>query len=191
MNRRTIPLATLVAALALTAPKAVGALDLGLSVSGQSFGSLDYAEAGILPGLYARGGAIVGIFSRLELEPYVVIEAAPDPLRACMLGADATIPLLGSRETGYFNMFLSAGFLQGFDFRGTDPVGKRYLSFRLTPLAIGDTFYGRRDRMFTAGVLYELEGGSVAFIFNILDFDFFASRKEAPAYSKSAVTSSQ
>jgi len=170
MNIKRVSIAVLAAALAFAAP--ASALDFGLSAAAQSFGSKDYDEAGIRPGLYARGGAILGLFSRLEIEPYAVIELTPDPLRGCIAGADATIALLGSRHDGYFNMFLSAGYARGLDF--DDPgAGKNYLSLRITPLAIGCGYYGRRDRMFTAGVLYELEGKSWTFVFNVLAFDFF------------------
>ncbi len=172
-------LSALVSVLALTAPGTAESLDFGLSGAAQSFGSADYREAGLRPGLYARGGAIVGLSRRLELEPHFVLEVTPDPLRVCLLGADATIPILGSRETSYFNVFLSGGFLQTFDFKGSDPVGERYLSLRLTPLSIGNTYYGRRDRMFSAGLLYGIDGGTLSFVFNILTFDFFRSKKSA------------
>ncbi len=177
MNRKRIPIAALAAALALAAPGAASAADLGLDLSGQSFGSLDYEKAGILPGLYARGGAVIGVFKRLELEPYAVLELAPDPLRGCMLGVDATVALLGSRSDGYFNMFLSLGYARGIDFADLSAGGRNYLSLRLTPLAIGCTQYGRRDRLFTPGILYGIESKSWTFTFNVLGFDFFAGER--------------
>jgi len=171
MSRNRLFISALAAFLALAAPAAAAALDFGLSAASQSFGSKDYAEAGLRPGLHARGGAILGLFSRLELEPYAVMELTPEPLRGCLFGADVNLALLGSRYDGYFNMFLSAGYARGADF--SDPgAGKNYLSLRITPLAIGCGYYGRRDRMFTAGVLYELEGKSWTFVFNVLAFDF-------------------
>jgi hypothetical protein len=179
MIRSRIPLAALAAALALAVPAPAQALDLGLSASGQSFGSRDYAKAGILPGLYARGGAIVGILSRLELEPYVALELAPDPLRGCMLGAEATVPLLGRRADSYFNMFLSVGYARSLDFGDAGTGGRDYLTARLTPLAIGCWQYGRRDRIFTPGIIYALDGGSVTFTFNILGFDFLLKGKNS------------
>jgi hypothetical protein len=172
MNTSNRKLAVLAAVLALAAPLSVAALDLGLSASARSFGSRDYARAGILPGLYARGGALIGVLPRLEIEPYLVVELAPEPFRGCFAGADATVPLMGSRDTSYFNVFLSAGYLRGFDLAGSGG-GRNYLSLKLTPLAIGDVFYGRRDRLFSAGVLYEIEGRSLTFVFDILAFDFF------------------
>jgi hypothetical protein len=176
MNRARITLAALVAALALSSPPRATALDLGLDASAHSFGSLDYTKAGILPGLYARGGAIVGIASRLELEPYIVMELAPEALRGAFAGADLTLSLLGSRDTSYFNMFLSLGYVRGLDL-GKAAEGRNYLSLRLTPLAVGCTRYGRRDRLFTPGILYELEGKSLTFTFNVLGFDFFPGKK--------------
>jgi hypothetical protein len=176
MNRvRTTLVALAAFALSLTAPRGAAALDFGFDASAQAFGSRDYARAGILPGLYARGGAIVGIASRLELEPYIVLELAPDALRGALFGADLTLPLLGSRVDGYFNTFLSLGYARGMDLRG-DAAGRNYLSLRLTPLAIGCANYGRRDRLFTPGILYELEGKSLTFTFNVLGFDFFPAK---------------
>jgi hypothetical protein len=177
MNRaRTTLVAFAGLALLLSAPLGAAALDLGLDASAHSFGSLDYPKAGILPGLYARGGAIVGIASRLELEPYLVMELAPDALRGIFAGADLTLPLLGSRDTSYFNMFLSLGYARGLDLSGA-ASGRNYLALRLTPLAVGCTRYGRRDRLFTPGILYELEGKSLTFTFDVLGFDFFLTRK--------------
>jgi hypothetical protein len=174
MKRARITLAALAAALFMASAGSAAALDFGLNASAHSFGSADYAKAGILPGLYARGGAIVGVLRRLELEPYAVVELAPDTLRGCMLGADATLGLLGSRIDGYFNVFLSLGYARSFDFAHPSAGGRNYLSLRLTPLAIGCTQYGRRDRLFTPGILYELEGRSWTFTFNVLGFDFFS-----------------
>ncbi len=171
MNLKRATIAAVAAALALAAPASAAGLDFGLSAAAQSFGSKDYAEAGLRPGLYARGGAILGLFSRLELEPYAVMQLTPEPLSGGLFGADATLAILGSRYDGYFNMFISAGYARSLDFDDPD-AGKNYLSLRITPLAIGCVYYGRRDRMFTAGVLYELEGKSWTFVFNVLAFDF-------------------
>jgi hypothetical protein len=172
MKRARVTLAVLAAALFASAADSAAALDFGLNASAHSFGSRDYEKAGVLPGLYARGGAIVGVSNRIEIEPYAVVELAPDPLRGCMLGADATIALLGSRVDGYFNMFLSLGYARSFDFAHPSAGGRNYLSLRLTPLAIGCIQYGRRDRLFAPGILYGIESKSLTFTFNVLGFDF-------------------
>jgi len=174
MNRTRIHAALLTFIISIAASVSASALDFGLSTSGQSFGATDYERAGILPGLYVRGGAIVGLFSRLELEPCIIMELAPDPFRGCFVGADATIALLGSRFDGYFNMFVSLGYLRGIDLSKNISEGNNYLSLRLTPLAIGCQYYGRRERIFTVGVLYSIEGESLSFVFNVLSFDFLS-----------------
>jgi hypothetical protein len=173
MNRTRIFAALLVFACSVIASGSASALDFGLSASGQSFGSTDYERAGILPGLYVKGSAIVGLFSRLEFEPCLIMELAPDPFRGCFVGADATFAILGSRFDGYFNMFLSLGYLRGLDLSKNISEGNNYLSLRLTPLAIGCRYYGRRERIFTVGVLYEIGDNSITVSFNILSFDFF------------------
>lgn len=173
MNRTRNFSALLVFVFSVIASGSASALDFGFSASGQSFGSTDYERAGILPGLYVRGGSILGLFSRLELEPCLIMELAPDPFRGCFVGADATIAFLGSRFDGYFNMFVSIGYLRGIDLSKSISEGNNYLSLRLTPLAIGCRYYGRRERIFTVGVLYEIGDNSITVSFNILSFDFF------------------
>ncbi|HOX31098.1 MAG TPA: hypothetical protein PLB91_02135 [Spirochaetales bacterium] len=169
--------AFLAASLALAA-SAAGALDLGLSAGAWSFSrpvSAARAEEGreIEPGLYARAGAIAGIASRLELEAFAVGSLAPAPGRELFLGAEATLPALGSREKSYFNLFASLGYLRALRLEGgLEPAGG-YLSLRVSPLAIGNPSYGRRDRIFSVGALYELGSGEVSLTWSVLTFDFF------------------
>jgi hypothetical protein len=171
---------TLVGALvsALAFPPIAAAADLGFTVATWSFAARDYGEAGLSPGLYAKAGSLVGLAPRLELELYGVAEAAPSPFRDCFIGAEASLPIAGSRLKSYFNAFLSLGFLQAYDsYEGR--IGSSYVSLRLTPLAIGRPYFGRRDRLFSIGALYELGDGSIAFVWSLLACDFFAGADKA------------
>jgi len=172
-----------IARLALAAglawlPLAATAFDLGLSVASWSFSrpvSEARADEGreIARGLYARAGGILGAATRLELEAYAIGELSPLPLRDLYCGAEATIPLLGSGEKNYFNAFASLGFMQGLRLDGGAAPAGRYLSLRVSPLAIGNPSYGRRSRLFSVGALYELGSGEVSLTWSALAFDFF------------------
>ena len=168
----------LVAAALLVAPAAAGALDLGLSASPWSFarplplGGLP-RENGIAPGLYGRASAILGLGRALELEGSATVELAPAPAGAAYLGAEAAFPLAGTREGNYFNLFASLGFLQRVELAGGPGHGGGYLSLRVSPLAIGNPSYGRRDRIFSIGALYELGTGAVSLTWSLFAFDFF------------------
>jgi hypothetical protein len=170
---------------ACVVPMEESAADFGITAATWSFATGDYAAAGLSPGLYAKAGTMLGLAPRLELELYGIAEAAPSPFRDCFLGAEAALPIAGSRVKNYFNAFLSLGFLQGWDCYDGNP-GSKYISLRLTPLVIGKPYYGRRDRMFSIGALYELGEGDIVFIVSLLAFDFFPgadSAQSTPASS--------
>jgi hypothetical protein len=158
-----------------------GAQDLAFSIGAWSF----FRSAGgdlpsRSPGLFASFGACYGLTPRLEAGASVVPRLAPAPFDDLFVEEHVGISLIGDRvsETGgpaiYINTLLDIGILFGaHNVISGAPGFSRALFLRLTPLALGNPYYGRRDRMFSTGLIYDYDAGSVSLFMNIIAADFY------------------
>ena len=132
-------------------------------------------------GQYAGAGIVIGGDSYFELEGVLISEITPAPANTVLGGVLIGISLLGDRNPGYFNVVLSGGYLhgisglnsggEGFDF--SNPEHNDYLILRISPLAIGNSYYGMRERIFSAGIYYDIQRGKTGFVWSWLILDKF------------------
>ncbi len=136
--------------------------DLGIALGPWSF-----AGGGPGPGTYAYSGLVVG-GSRLELEALGIAELTPAPGAAVLAGASIGFSLSGPRIPTYFNVVVDLGYLQTVVEEGQFRLGPSYLLLRLSPLVIGNPWYGHRERIFSLGVLYDIAAAEASIVWNVL-----------------------
>lgn len=164
MLKKMILLGLIVSAPVLNLP----AMDLGLSFGPWSFIPGNSAAA---PGLHAYGGLKIGITERVETELYTITEITPSPLGSTFFGFNMGLSLLGPRYPTYFNMVGDIGILYGLETGNLRTT--RFVTLRLSPLVIGNPYYRHRDRMFTLGLLYDMDNRRLSFTWNVLIFELF------------------
>jgi hypothetical protein len=151
----------------------LGALDVGFSLAPWSF------TGGVTPGTYAGGGFNLGLTPRWEAEVFAVTEVTPAPADTVLAGIQVGFSLLGDRIPTYFNSVIDLGFIHGIQGLNPSVTGgaatslerSNYLLLRLSPLAIGNPYFGMRDRIFSVGLLYRIEDRSVSWIWNWVIFN--------------------
>jgi hypothetical protein len=137
--------------------------DLGLALGPWSF-----ASGGPGPGTYAYTGLAIGGGRRLELEASGIVEMTPSPGDTILAGASLGFSVGGPRIPTYFNVVVDLGYLQTVVDDGQFHLGPSYLLLRLSPLVIGNPWYGHRERIFSLGVLYDIPAASFSVVWNVL-----------------------
>ncbi len=182
LPRVALPLLLLALFLGLSAP---GAQDLAFSVGTWSF----FPDAsGTLPskgpGAFASFGATYGLGPRLEAGISLLPRLTPEPIDDIFVEEHVGISLFGDRVGAaggpavYINTLVDIGFIFGLHaVRSGDPEYSRAVFLRLTPITLGNPYYGRRDRIFSAGLLYDYDADSASFFFNLIASDFFLAKK--------------
>lgn len=125
-------------------------------------------------GLYGEVGARFGITPRIELELGIVTQLTPVITETIGASAVLGLDLLGDIEPTYFNMIADLGMIYLIE-RDT---GEHHpmISLRISPIAIGNPFYGERGRLFTTGLLYDLSKHSFTMTFSMVIENWFLSR---------------
>lgn len=168
--RRTIALA-LVITSALSGLGAGAYNDVSLTFGHQS--GLQNLE-----GLNVTYGLNVGLTKRLETSLWGESSLTPGFFQDNALGLSLSYAVMGDRSTGTsvpgsaINMFVNAGLL----FTMHNPWDvfmptTGYVSF--TPLTLGSSVLGRRERMFEVGVAYNWAENRFAFFFSLFKFDYY------------------
>ncbi|MDX9899633.1 MAG: hypothetical protein RBT62_11995 [Spirochaetia bacterium] len=127
------------------------------------------------PGMYAHAGFLLGVSDHFELEALGVAEFMPIPAGMLLAGVSLGYSVLGPRTPTYFNMVADFSFLQALVSSGVPGLGQSYLMLRLSPLVIGNPIYGHRDRLFSMGLLYDIQASSFSAVWNILIIDWYPS----------------
>ena len=141
---------------------------------GISLGSWSFV-GGPGPGMYALAGFLLGLSEHLELEALGVAEFMPSPAGMLLAGVSLGYSVLGPRTPTYFNMTADFSFLQALVSNGAPGFGQSYLMLRLSPLVIGNPIYGHRDRLFSIGLLYDIQASAFSAVWNILIIDWYPS----------------
>jgi len=169
--------------LALAA-SSLSAQDLAFSTGTWSFFP---DESGALPsegpGTFASLGATYGLTPRLEAGISLIPRITPEPLDDIFIEEHVGISLFGDRvsRTGgpaiYINTLVDIGlFFGAHNVRSGNPEYSRALFVRLTPIALGNPYYGRRDRIISIGLLYDYDRSSASFFLNLIAADFFLAK---------------
>ncbi|PKL14172.1 MAG: hypothetical protein CVV52_02900 [Spirochaetae bacterium HGW-Spirochaetae-8] len=147
--------------------------DLGIS-----FGHVAQYDDYHQSGLYINFGFTKGLTERLELLVFTQTELTPDFLGDRQVGADLALSLLGKRwnKDGFagngINMLVSIGILAGMHSHDLE-FGLDSIVFKLTPIAVGTPHVGKRDRLATIGIDWNIRDHQVSFIWNIMISDFY------------------
>lgn len=174
---RAFPLALFL----ILAVAGAGAQDLAFSLGSWSFFPNAEGELpGGNPGLFPSFGATYGITRNLEAGVSIIPRLTPSPFDDIFVEEHVGLSLFGERMKAsggpalYINAVLDAGFLFGaHHVLSGDPLYTRALFLRLTPIALGNPFYGRRDRMLSAGLIYDYDKGSVSLFASLIAADFY------------------
>ncbi len=130
------------------------------------------------PGLSMTLGLTLGLSQRMELDLVSLIELVPHPFGDVVAGAEFTFALLGERSFGDnragigINTYLSAGLL----FSNHTPdrrYAPTYLTFSVTPIAVGSPYSGRRERFAKMGVAWNFQDNSVSMYWSIALYDYY------------------
>jgi hypothetical protein len=167
-------------ALAFLAAPNAAAQDLGISAAlwhfPEWFGTSSMAGD---PGVFASIGAVLGLGPRLEAGASFIPRLSPEAFDDILAEAHLGLSLVGPRVSAsgpviYVNTLLDAGvFLGWHDVSSGSPTISRAAFLRLTPLTIGNPFYGRRDRLLSFGVARDFDSGAISLFANILSADIY------------------
>jgi hypothetical protein len=148
-----------------------------------AFGLGTWNPAQAAPGAFVDISATLGLGKRLEFGVGVIPRITPAPLEELYLETHLGLSLLGDRlgETGLPGIHVNAILDLGGALKIVDPGSATpdtsFLWFgRLTPFALGNPYYGRRDRFFSASILFDPRTKSIGLSFSLLKFDFYLLR---------------
>jgi hypothetical protein len=135
------------------------------------------------PGAFVDISATLGLGRRMELGVAAIPRVTPLPFKELYFESHLGVSLLGDRlgSTGlpgiYVNAILDLGGALKIVDPGSASPDTAFLWFgRLTPFALGNPYYGRRDRFFSATILLDPRTKNVEFSFSLLKFDFYLLR---------------
>lgn len=163
-----------VAPVASTVKKSRSAFDLGFTVG---HGALSFNKF-TGPGLSMTLGLTMGVSQRFEIDVVSLVEIVPHPFGDVVVGAEVAYALLGERSFGDnragigINTYLSAGLL----FSDHTPNGNylpTYLTFSITPVAVGSPYSGKRERLAKMGVAWNFQNNSVSMYWSIALYDYY------------------
>ncbi len=166
--------------------KLIPVLALGMSLFAASGAcAQDFAVSAALwhfpqqSGTFASAGVTLGLGPRLELGasfiPRLTPEAFDDILGEAHLGLSLAGPrVAASGPVIYVNTILDAGVMLAWhDILSGSPARAASAFLRLTPLAIGNAYYGRRDRLLSFGLSRDFGTGALSLFANILSADIY------------------
>ena len=132
------------------------------------------------PGLFPSFGATYGITRHLEAGLAIIPRMTPEPFDDIFVEEHVGVSLFGervSRSGGpavYINTLLDAGFLFGaHNVLSGSPGYSRALFIRVTPITLGNPYYGRRDRLLSAGIIYDYDANSASLFLSLIAADFY------------------
>lgn len=155
--------------------------DLAFSIGTWSFyeGAGGYLPAGA-PGAFAAVGVTAGISPRIEVGASLVPRITPLPGNDLFIECHTGVSLFADRRRSndtpamYINSIADIGFLWGVHnlYSGSRSFSK-HIFLRITPIALGNSYYGRRDRVYSVGAQYDFDARVVSLFINVIGMDFF------------------
>jgi hypothetical protein len=186
-SRLTRVICMVMALLAAFPPSLPAAL---ASDFGFSFGHVTQYDAYHESGLSTYLGITKGLTERLEVNVFVQTELTPVFIGDKQFGVDLAYSLMGKRwdAEGFagagLNLLVAIGILAGM--HSTDHVfGLDSIVVKITPIAIGTSHAGKRDRFCTVGVDWNIRDNNVSFIWNLMISDIYLSGtwRDDPSFS--------
>lgn len=176
----------LILVLALVMVSGTAAQDISLSFQHWSF--LKSGTGSISsPGQHVSAGVTAGINSRIELQAGLAGMLTPLPGDTVLGVLSVGYAMMGERRVSerippanWVNMLAELGVLAGWTgIRAAspdDPKAQCWLFGRITPFTLGNSFYGRRDRVLAFGLAWSPMQGTVSLLFNIMGIDIALRR---------------
>lgn len=176
----------LILVLALVTVSGTAAQDLSLSFQHWSF--LKNGTGSISsPGQHVSAGLTAGISSRIELHAGLAGMLTPLPGDTILGVLSVGFAMMGERRVSerippanWVNMLAELGVLAGWTgitaASPGDPQAQWWLFGRITPFTLGNSFYGRRDRVLAFGLAWSPMQGTVSLLFNIMGIDIALRR---------------
>jgi len=174
---RAVPLALFL----LLAAGAACAQDLAFSMGTWSFFPDAAGKSpGGGPGVFPSLGATYGITRYLEAGVAIIPRLTPRPFDDIFVEEHLGVSLFGERvktsggPAVYINTLLDAGFLFGaHNVLSGSPDYSRALFLRVTPITLGNPYYGRRDRLLSLGLIYDYDANSTSLFVSLIAADFY------------------
>lgn len=136
------------------------------------------------PGVFTSLGITQGLTPRLEAGLSLIPRLTPEPFEDFYAEAHLGYSLAANRFQGlnqpasYINILGDIGVIAGISSIGAPgQTLKKSIFIRLTPITLGNAFYGRRDRIYSAGALFNLDSPSLTFFLNFIISDFFIAKR--------------
>ena len=173
MRKRIVMLLAIILITSAAADASPLAEDFGIS-----FGHMGLFDDSYRSGLHTYLGVTKGITERLEMNLYVHSEITPRFFGDNQIGLDVAYSLVGKRwdANGYagsgVNMLVSVGALAGMH-NGSGDFGLDSLVCKLTPITVGTSHVGKRDRFCTVGIDWNIRRKSISFTWNFLISDIY------------------
>lgn len=179
MKRRAFPVILFILAIFPLSPGR--AQEIAVSASVWSFFAGSGGWRPVEPGAFASAGVMAGITPRLEAGASLIARMTPEPANDLIVEIHAGYSIFAERFRGsdlpasHLNAILDAGFMIGAHslYSGGPATVSPAAFVRLTPVAIGNAFSGKRDRLFTFGLLYDFGAKRPALFMNLVSSDFF------------------
>lgn len=135
-------------------------------------------------GIFASIGVTQGLTPRLEAGLSLIPRLTPDPFEDLYAEAHLGYSLAANRFRGfsqpasYINIIGDIGVIAGINSIGAPgQTLTKSIFIRLTPITLGNAFYGRRDRIYSVGALFNLDNASLSFFLNFIISDFFIAKR--------------
>ncbi len=128
---------------------------------------------------------MAGVTPSVEIGASVIPRLTPVPGRDIFIEAHAGLSVMGMRSrpdgqpAAFLNTLLDAGVLVGFHGVGTaSPEVTKHLFLRITPITLGNPYYGRRDRLYAIGIQYDPDARSTSIFMSVLSTDIFIRKRK-------------
>lgn len=135
-------------------------------------------------GIFTSLGITQGLTSRLEAGLSIIPRMTPEAFKDLSLEVHCGYSIAARRFQGfnqpasYINVLADIGALTAINNLGEpDQSLSKNVFVRLTPIALGNAFYTRRDRIYSVGALFDLDKKSLSFFLNFIIVDFFIAKK--------------
>lgn len=176
MKRRAFPVLALIFAAFFS-----HAQEIAVSGSVWSFFAGSGGWRPVEPGAFVSAGIVAGVTPRIEAGASLVARMTPLPADDLIVEIHAGYSLFADRFRGFdvpaahLNAIIDAGFLMGaHNLYSGGPARLSGAAFiRLAPVAIGNAYSGRRDRLFAFGLLYDFGSKRPAVFLNLISSDIF------------------
>lgn len=123
-------------------------------------------------------GFSTGITDNWELDVQIDSQLVPTFFGDASISLLAQRTLLGQRSTGTSTAGVGINTLVGFgvmlsDYREQGTFGLSHVLLSVTPLTVGSPVMGKRERLLTLTLAYNLSTGGIGILFDLIKYDFY------------------